>query len=233
MPRAPILVIGGSSGTGRAVVERLRQQRVATRVLSRDPARARRRLPRGVDVCGGDLTRPDTLRGCLDGVAHIVLTAGVYSGHPATNAHVKAMEYDGVVNVLAEATRVGFGGRLLYMTASGLRARSMPAIGLNLWKRNTLTWRWRVEDRIRASSVDYAIIRVGVLFDRQAGWRAIHVTQDELPLSLRYRIARTDVAKVFAAALEHPAVSRVGCSGQRTSDLPTMLNTLRPDGFPD
>jgi hypothetical protein len=34
------------------------------------------------------------------------------------------------------------------------------------------------------------------------------VTQQPLPLSLRYRIARADVAQVFLSALEHPSAKR-------------------------
>src|SRR6185503_5771340 len=43
-----VLVIGGSSGTGRASVELLHRRNVRSRVLTRDPPRAVRRLPPGV-----------------------------------------------------------------------------------------------------------------------------------------------------------------------------------------
>lgn len=185
-------------------------------------------------MVGGDITAPDSLPPALGGAAHIILTAGVYSGRPASNGFVKATEYDGVLSVLAAARASAFGGRFLYMTASGVRSRSMAARGLNWWKGHTLEWRWRAEQEIRASGLDYSVIRVGVLFTRPAGWRAVHVTQDEIPLSLSTRLARADVAEVFAAALQHPSASRatfevVGTPGTPRADWATLLNHLRPD----
>jgi hypothetical protein len=97
------------------------RQRHPTRVLSRNPTAAAQRLPAGVEVTFADLTKPDTLATGLRDAAHVVLTAGVYSGWPASNAHVKAVEYDGVVNALRAAANGGdLRGRFLYMTASGL-----------------------------------------------------------------------------------------------------------------
>jgi uncharacterized protein YbjT (DUF2867 family) len=229
-----VLVIGGSSGTGRAIVELLHRRTVRTRVLTRNPARAVRRLPADVDVVGGDITAPDTLRHVLDGAAHVILTAGVYSGRPATGGFVKATEYDGVLNVLAATRASAFSGRFLYMTASGVRSRSVAARGLNWWKGNTLEWRWRAEQEIRASGLDYSIVRVGVLFTRPAGWRAVHITQEEIPLSIWTRLARADVAEVFAAALQHPSASHatfevVGAPGTPRADWDALLDHLRPD----
>ena len=229
-----VLVIGGSSGTGRAAVQLLHAHSVPTRVASRDPARAASQLPLGLSICAADMTKPDTLPPVLNGVAHIILTAGLYSGYPATNARARATEYDGVLNILAAARAARFTGRFLYMTASGVRSRGMSAVGLNVWKGNTLGWRWRAEEAIRACDLDYSVIRVGVLFDRPAGWRAIQVTQEELPLSISTRLARADVAAAFVAALHHPSASRatfevVGVPGSHHPDWDAMLSRLRRD----
>lgn len=229
-----ILVIGGSSGTGRAIVELLHRRGERTRVLSRNPAAAASRLPAGVDVRAGDLTKSDTIAAAVGGAAHIILTAGLYSGYPATNATAKAIEFDGVLNVLAAVRVTGFAGRFLYMTASGVRSRSLSARGLNLWKGHTLTWRWRAEEAIRASGVDYSILRAGFLMNRPAGWRALDITQEERPLSLSTRLARADLAQVFVAALRHPSASHatfevVGTNGPPHSEWDALLRKLRPD----
>jgi uncharacterized protein YbjT (DUF2867 family) len=233
-PDPTVLVIGGSSGTGRAIVGLLHDHRVRTRVLTRHPARAARRLPAGVHLVGGDLTLPETLPAAIAGATAVILTAGVYSGHPATERRVKTTEYDGVLHVLTAAHASGFSGRLLYMTASGVGSRSLAARALNVWKGNTLEWRKRAEARIRASGLDYSIVRAGVLFDRPAGWRAVHVTQQEMPLSIATRLARADLAAVFVAALRHPSASHatfdvVGRPGTHSADWDTQLGRLRPD----
>src|SRR3712207_5101472 len=110
-----VLVIGGSSGTGRAIVELLSRRRIRTRVLTRNPTPVSRWLPAGVNVIEADLTAPETLPRAVDGAAHIILTAGVYSGRPATDSFVRATEYTGVLNVLAAARALAFSGRFLYM----------------------------------------------------------------------------------------------------------------------
>jgi uncharacterized protein YbjT (DUF2867 family) len=187
----------------------------------------------GVEVVAGDITRADTLLPALDGAAHVIFTAGVRSGHFARESRVKATEYDGTRNTLAAARQTNFRGRFLYMTASGVMARSFASFALNLYKGNTLVWRRRAEDEIRSSGVDYTIIRAGVLVNGVAGQRAIVVTQKPLGLSIRHRIARADVAEVFVEALGHPRAFRatfevVWGKGPRTP-LSTLLDDLRPD----
>jgi hypothetical protein len=120
------------------------------------------------------------------------------------------------------------------MTSSGVTGRSIAAVMLNLYKGNTLVWRRRAEAEIRSSTVDYTIIRAGVLLNKPGGQRAIVLTQDPLPLSIRYRIARADVAEAFVAALDHPRASHatfdvVWGDGPRCEPWPGLLARLNPD----
>jgi uncharacterized protein YbjT (DUF2867 family) len=208
MMHQPILVIGGTRGTGLLIVRRLRQQGNAVRVLACDPARAATLFEQSVEIIEGDLTKAETLPAAIGGARQMIFTAGCRSGYPVREARVKAVEYEGVRHTLAVARGVGFAGRFLYMTSSGVESPSFAARCLNLWKGNTLVWRRRVEDEIRASGLAYTIIRTGVLLNRPAGQHVIELTQKALPLSWRYRIARADVAEIFVAALEHPKAAR-------------------------
>jgi len=233
-----VVVIGGTRGTGFLIAQRLQQQAVPVRVLARDPVAARARLGPTVDVIPGDITRQDTIPPALEGASHVVFTAGCRSGRPTTERHVRETEYGGVVNTLAAARQAGFSGRFLYMTASGVTTRSFAAALLNLYKGNTLVWRERAEHEIRGSGLEYTIIRVGVLLNRAGGQRALVVTQRALPLSIRYRIARADVADVFVIALGHPRAVRatfevVWGDGPPREALPLLLDQLQPDERPD
>jgi uncharacterized protein YbjT (DUF2867 family) len=67
----PILVTGGSGNVGRQVVSQLLESGVPVRALSRDPQSAG--LPAEVEVVGGDLTQPETLDKCLEGVDSVFL----------------------------------------------------------------------------------------------------------------------------------------------------------------
>lgn len=218
------------------MIARLLEQRHASvRALARDPARARAVLGPGVEVFEGDITKQDTLPPAVKGATHIIFTAGCRSGHPASESRIKATEFEGVLNTLATVRLARCAGRFMYMTSSGVATHSLLSVGLNLYKGNTLGWRWRAEDAIRGSGLDYTIIRTGMLVNGPSGRRAIRLTQEALSLSIRYRIARADVAEVFVAAMEHPRASRAtfevvwAHSRQLVEPWRTLLPSLRSD----
>src|SRR5262245_386790 len=230
----PVLVIGGTRGTGLLIARLLRQRGQRVRVLAREPERAARLFDSNVEIVAGDLTKPESLLPALSDISHVIFTAGCQSGHPAREARVKAVEHDGVVHTMTAVRQLGFSGRFLYMTASGVMTQNLATICLNLWKGNTLLWRRRVENVIRASDVDDTIIRCSVLLNRAGGEHVLEITQQPLPLAWRYRIARADVAEVFLAALEHPNVSRTTFEtvwGRRDyrQPLPRLLENLQCD----
>jgi uncharacterized protein YbjT (DUF2867 family) len=65
------LVIGGTGTVGRQVVSRLAAAGAQVRAMTRSPGAAR--LPPQVEVVCGDLTLPETLDPCLDGVETVFL----------------------------------------------------------------------------------------------------------------------------------------------------------------
>jgi len=66
-----ILVIGGTGTIGRQVLSQLAANGVRVRAMARDPGAAR--LPPQVEVVRGDLTLPETLDPCLDGIDMVFL----------------------------------------------------------------------------------------------------------------------------------------------------------------
>jgi uncharacterized protein YbjT (DUF2867 family) len=66
-----ILVIGATGTVGRQVVSQLSAAGAKVRALARNPGAAR--LPSKVEVVRGDLTLPETLDGCLDGIDTVFL----------------------------------------------------------------------------------------------------------------------------------------------------------------
>lgn len=205
---SPVVIIGGTRGTGLLIVRMLERAGVPVRVIARDVTRARTTLGAGPMVVPGDLTVASSLLRAVEGAGHVILTAGCRSGYPAREKSVRLTEYDGVVATLSACRNTEFHGRFMYMTSSGLHVPSLSARLLNLWKGNTLKWRVRAEHAIRASTLDYTIIRAGVLVNQPGGRHPIAVTQAPLPLSWRHRIAREDVARIFVDAIDHPRTSR-------------------------
>jgi len=78
-----VLVIGGTGTVGRQVLSRLAATGTQVRALARNPGAAG--LPAQVEVVRGDLTLPETLDGCLDGidVVFLVWTAPAAAVAPA------------------------------------------------------------------------------------------------------------------------------------------------------
>lgn len=227
-----VLVIGGSRSTGLYAAHTLRRRGVEVRILARDPAAAAKRLGPGFDIIRGDVTRPESLVPAFDGVTHVVFTAGVRSGRFARRSVVKATEYDGVLNTLAAARAQKFSGRFVYMTA--IARDSLLVFILNLWKGNTIRWRRRAEDAIRASGLDYTIVRAAFLLNRPANQREVSVSQIASPLFLREAIGRADAAEALVEALFHPSASRATLEikwehGPRTKPWRELFNGLQPD----
>src|SRR6266849_1143205 len=76
-----ILIIGATGRVGRQVLSQLPATGVRVRALVRNPEVAG--LPPHVDVVRGDLTLPETLDECLDGIVTVFL---VWTAPPATVA---------------------------------------------------------------------------------------------------------------------------------------------------
>lgn len=202
-----VLVIGGTRGTGLLIAHLLLQHSYQVRVLARDPESATCRLDHSVEVFAGDITNADTLPIAFRDVDHLIFTAGVRSGRFASEKLVKMTDYQGVLNTLEVAKDENFQGRMIYLNSIGINTPSLAASLLNFIKGNTLIWRRRVEEEIRASGLDYTIIRVGFLLNRNDSKRVVEISQNDLPLSPRNRIARSDVAETFVKALKHPNAS--------------------------
>jgi nucleoside-diphosphate-sugar epimerase len=230
-----VLVVGGTRGTGLLIAQALAGRGHRVRVLARDPAAALRRLGSVVEIVRGDVTKADTLGPATREVDAIVYTAGVRSGRLASERQIKETDYDGVVNTLSAARLARADGRFVYMTSiGGGVAPSLPATLLNLVKGNVLAWRRRAEDKIRASGLDYTIVRAGFLVNGPGGRRALTISQGNLPLAFRHRVARADVAEVCVAALGHPRASRASFElvwgpGARRESVDDLLDALGPD----
>ncbi|NLF29371.1 MAG: NAD(P)H-binding protein [Planctomycetes bacterium] len=227
----PVVVLGATGGTGQSIVRRLAAMGVRPRVVCRHPEEAQAVFKDAVDVVAGDVTDPPGLCRAVAGAAAVIDTVGVRPGR-AKEALIRAVEYDGTVNLLQVLHDDGFTGRLLYMSALGTTRWSPSAMALNLFKGNTLKWRRRAEEAIRRSGLDYTIVRAGVLTNEPGGRWPILITQRRLRMSLRHRISRDDVAEVILLALAHPAAGRTTFDvvWHPTSEpFDAMFERLQPD----
>jgi uncharacterized protein YbjT (DUF2867 family) len=146
-----VLVVGATGSIGSLVVEEAIRQGHAVRALVRTPGKARQ-LPPEAQVVRGDVTRPETLPGAVDGVDAVVFTLG---SDGSGKVGAESVDYGGVRNVLGAlgARRV----RIALMTSIGVTNRT------GSYNRATEAhdWKRRSERLVRASGLPYTIVRPG------------------------------------------------------------------------
>lgn len=221
-----VLVVGATGSIGRHVVAESLATGYTTRALVRDPARAG--LPVGVELVVGDVTRPETLPAAVAGVDAVVFTLGS-DGQGSRGA--EAADYGGVRNVL-EALG-GARPRVALMTSIGVTNRQ------GSYNRSTQSadWKRRSERLVRASGLEYTIVR--------PGWFDYHSPDHQRMVMLQGDtrhsgspadgvIARRQIARVLVTSLASPAAERktfelVAEAGREQVDLELVFAALDAD----
>ena len=216
-PRMTVLVVGATGSIGRLVVEEALWQGHAVRALVRTSDKART-IPREAQVVLGDVTRPNTLPGAVDGVDVIVFTLG---SDGAGKVGAESIEYGGVRNVLAAlGSRTA---RIALMTSIGVTNRT----GSYNSTTEAHDWKRRSERLVRASGLPYTIVRPG-WFDRNGPdeHRLVLLQGDtrQAGNSSDGVIARRQIAEVLVRSLS------TDCALRKTFEL-IATNGPAPDDF--
>ena len=144
-----ILIIGATGNVGRQVLSQLPATGVRIRALVRNPQAAG--LPPHVDVLQGDLTIPESLDACLDGIDTVFL---VWTAPPATVA--PALE-----RIVRHARRIVFLSAPL-KTAHPLFQQPNPLRALAT----------QIEQLIEASGLQWTFLRPGMFAANALNWWA-------------------------------------------------------------
>jgi uncharacterized protein YbjT (DUF2867 family) len=222
-----VLVVGATGSIGSLAVEEAIRAGHAVRVLVRNPGKARR-LPPEAQVVVGDVTRPETLSGAVEGVDAIVFTHGTDGGG---KVGAETVDYGGVRNVLAAlGSRPA---RIALMTAIGVTNRTGD------YNRSTEAhdWKRRSERLVRASGKPYTIVRPG-WFDYNAPneHRLVLLQGDKRQAgdSSDGAIARRQIAEVLVRSLTSAQAERktfelVATAGTEQQDLGPLFGALEAD----
>jgi uncharacterized protein YbjT (DUF2867 family) len=187
-----VLVAGATRGVGKLVVRRLYQMNVPLRVLTRDRARA---LALGdVEIVEGNVLVPDDCRRAVAGCDAVICTVGERSvprGRPAADG-------DGIINLIAAANGAGI-ERFVLVSSLGVG---------DSWRRIPLFVRWifqafgllcllqeraRAEEYLKASGLEWVILRPGGLINRKMRAEPL-LTEKGAVAGLTTRQAVADVA---------------------------------------
>lgn len=209
-----IAVIGATRGTGLQVMHQLINAGRPAAAVVRNPDKGRELIGAQASVVYGDVTRPESLVEAVDpDWAAIVFTVDITGGIGgrglfASREKIRAVMYGGLVNTVEACRQRGFKGRLVLLSTIGL---TQPSTGMSILNRVKPGLRDHSLDKgeyLKKSGLDYCIVRAGILNDKPGGAHVLEITARDWPLEMRYRISRSDLARVLIACATHPATHR-------------------------
>ncbi|MEP7292838.1 MAG: SDR family oxidoreductase [Chloroflexota bacterium] len=224
---SPILVAGATGGVGRQLVGKLLSQDQDVRALVRDLAQGNALF--GAQPClqlvEADVRQPETLAPALDAVRAVICAIGAKA--PAGDGSPEKIDYEGVRNLVEAAQAAGIARFVLVSSISVTH----PENELNNFGR-VLDWKLKGEDFLRASGLNYTIIRPDWLSDEAGGKTAFRIGQgDKISGG---RISRSDVAAFCLAALDdistyHTTFEVTNDDGDPPENLSTLFAALKTD----
>jgi uncharacterized protein YbjT (DUF2867 family) len=211
------LVIGGAGRSGRHIVDRLRRDGVAVKVLSRNPDR----VPDGVEAITGDITRADSVAAGMRGVDSVVIVVESAMNDDGSPNSPTAVHDHGTGNVIAAAAD---GVHVVMVSQIYItRSEAFPAAG------DVIAARARGEQALRDSGLVHTIVRPSWLTDDPGGRQELRLEQGD---SDDGKVAREDVAEAVAQAFTHPEArgktfELYGEPGEPPTDWAPLFAALR------
>jgi nucleoside-diphosphate-sugar epimerase len=206
-------IVGATSGTGLRIAKQLLQAGSDVRVLARYPDKARRLLGSRADIRQGDVTDARSIRGALaaddQAIFFTVAATGGMDGRGlfASETMIRNVTYQGLLNVVDSAWAIGFQGRIILPSVFGADRSIMIRI-LNRVKRGLQRNLSERELYLRASGLDYTIVRAPILTNGPPGGAGIRITEAIHPLTAGPRLSRGDLARVLVLVSGQIVASR-------------------------
>jgi uncharacterized protein YbjT (DUF2867 family) len=166
-PGDNVLVVGGTGGVGQLVTKKLLSGGFGVRVSSRNVERGEETIADDrVQVCALDLIKDDvsTMTSAMAGMDAVVISVGT-TAFPTMKWKdgntPEAVDQLAVAKLAKAASLTGL-KKIILLTSVGVeRTKEMPFLILNLF--GVLDAKRAGEDAVKASGVDYAIVRPGRL----------------------------------------------------------------------
>ena len=225
--RLNVLAVGATGSIGRHVIEQAIQQGHSVRALVRSPSKAKD-LPHEAEIAIGDLTRPDTLSGAVEGVEAIIFAHG---SDGTGKAGAESVGYGGVRNILSalDSNRP----RIALMTAIGVTNRN----GSYTKSTESHDWKRRSERLVRVSGLEYTIVRPGWFDYNRADEHHLVFLQGDTRHAGNSSdgvIARSQIAEVLIHSLtsdeaSHKTFELVATKGPAQKNLDILFAALDSD----
>lgn len=223
-----VLVAGATGGTGQEVVEQALAQGLRVRALVRDEAKARQLFGDRVQYAVGDVREPRTLKRAVKGVGQVISALGANVQRDPENSP-EVVDYAGV-KALAEAAKTAGVSQFILVSSMGV---THPDDQLNAMLGNILSWKSKGEDAVRATGINYTIVRPGELTNEPGGRRGVRIMQGD-PIGGEGTISRSDVASVLVNAIGREDLygktfEIVGDHGRPRVEWASLYHGLQPD----
>jgi uncharacterized protein YbjT (DUF2867 family) len=222
IPEAPVLVVGATGRTGRLIVGRLLERRVAVRALVRDAAKGDEVLPSEVPQFVADVRRVETLMEPMAGVGAVIIAT---CGSAERDNDAEIVDYHGTRNLIEQAAAADVEFVVFISTIYASRPEHYQDV-----EPTSLGWKARAEEVIRGSGTPYCIIRSGWLMDGGGG-EPLVVSQGD---TAEGRLSRADLADVCTQVLFVPEARGktfevVAAPAGQASSLASAVIALTPD----
>jgi nucleoside-diphosphate-sugar epimerase len=207
-------IVGATRGTGLLITRRLLEGEAKVRVVARDPDRATRLLGSQADIYPGDVTDAQSMHDamCKDYkvIFFTVSATGGIDGRAlfGSKTMIREVTYQGLLNVVDAARSSGFKGRIILPSVIGADRSSLIMSMLNTFKSGLQRNLMQREIYLRASGLDYTIVRAAILTNQPSGEVNIRITRALNKLTTGSKISRGDLARVMILVSQQVAASR-------------------------
>ncbi|MEJ1964451.1 MAG: SDR family oxidoreductase [Gammaproteobacteria bacterium] len=222
------MVAGATGGTGQEVVDQALEKGYRVRALVRDEAKARLLFGDRVQYIVGDVRQPRTLKRAVKGADQVISALGANVQRDPENSP-EFVDFAGV-KALAEAAKAASVSQFILVSSMGV---THPDHQLNAMLDNILGWKLKGEDAVRATGINYTIVRPGELTNEPGGRRGVRITQGD-PVNGGGAVSRTDVAAVLVSVIGRrdlygKTFEIVGDHGRPRIEWASLYNGLQPD----
>lgn len=224
-----ILLAGATGRTGMRILNRLSGQPYEVTALVRNAAKARSMLTPDIHLRVQDLRDYSGFDAAVQGMDAIVFAAGStgFDEYWSGGNQPRHIDYEAVRQMAIAADNHGV-KKFILVSSMGVRK---PFHFLNLFGR-VLHWKNKGEAALRATHLNYTILRPGQLIDKGYYPEQIQLRQDD---KVYYKpVSRAEVAEVVSHSLANPQTMRTTFELYRGADaqpeaVKLQLEKLIPD----
>jgi uncharacterized protein YbjT (DUF2867 family) len=222
-------IVGATRGTGLLIAQQLLQCGSMVRVLARDPAKARQLFGDRADIRHGDVTDARSVYDAITpeqkAIFFTVAATGGIDGRGlfAAETRIRKVTYQGLINLVDAARSRGFEGRIILPSVIGADRPSVMIRFLDKIKSGLQRNIIERELYLRASGLDYTIVRAPILINAPAGNANIRIARATHKLTAGPKISRGDLARVLILVSQQAVASR------KTFDLFSSIGAAPSD----